>query len=126
MYMLWMLGLNGLKQEKARHAEFSHDVPDFTMFREPHRDTLAVPVDPLKRRTEKPVERAAPFPDDIPSSNPTVGKSRAEKTRAKLLRNDFSFRQFGHGTSPQGRAGTSRKIGTPLGHDLEKKRNVAT
>jgi hypothetical protein len=79
--MLGMLRLSGLKEEKARHAEFSHNIPEPIVLRKSHRHALAVPLDSLNDCTDIPGKRATAFPDDVHSSNRTVGESGAEKAR---------------------------------------------
>jgi hypothetical protein len=79
--MLGMLRLSGSKEEQARHAQLSHNVPQLIVLRKFHCHTLAVALDSLKGGTDIPRKRAPAIPDDVTSSNPPVGESGAEKAR---------------------------------------------
>jgi hypothetical protein len=76
-----MLRLSGSKEEKARHPEFSHNIPALVVLRKSHCHTLAEPLNSLKGCTDIPGKRATAIPDDVHPSNRTVGESGAEKAR---------------------------------------------
>jgi len=91
MHMLRKFGLDGSKKEKARHAEFSHNIPEFIVLQKPHCDTLAIPLDSLKGCTDIPGKRVTALPDDVLSSNPAIGQSRSEETLAEMFSNNLGF-----------------------------------
>jgi hypothetical protein len=80
--MLGMFRLSRSKEEKARHAQFSHNISELIVLRESHRDALAVPLDPPKGRTMVPGKRATAFADDVDSANPAIGELSTDETRA--------------------------------------------
>jgi hypothetical protein len=81
MDMLGVLRVSGSKEEKARHAQFIHNIPEVVALRKSHRHTLAVPLNPLKGCADIPGKRATPLPNDVHTANPAVGESGAEKAR---------------------------------------------
>jgi len=91
MHMLRIFGLDGLKEEQARHPEFSHNIPEFIILQESQRHTFSIPLDSLKGCTDIPGKRLTALPDDVLSSNPAISQSRSEEIPAELFSNNLGF-----------------------------------